>query len=115
MEHQCLGSKKWVDFVETFWHCECVCGRSERALLPEYPVVMKIFGVGPVLGPQIMAEISDVRRFHSKKALVAFAGYAKGLKTVDSHQEMRYLTRTADCSLAWSALWNTVGTAYSNV
>lgn len=44
------------------------------ASLPEYPVVMKMFGVGPVLGPQLMAEIGDVRRFHSKKALVAFAG-----------------------------------------
>lgn len=44
------------------------------ALLPEYPVVMEMFGVGPTLGPQLMAEIGDVRRFHSKKALVAFAG-----------------------------------------
>lgn len=35
---------------------------------------MGMFGVGPVLGPQLMAEIGDVRRFHSKKALVAFAG-----------------------------------------
>ena len=35
---------------------------------------MQMFGVGPVLGPQLMAEIGDVRRFHSKKALVAFAG-----------------------------------------
>ena len=43
------------------------------AQLPEYPVVMRMFGVGPVLGPQLMAEIGDVRRFHSKKALVAFA------------------------------------------
>ena len=48
--------------------------QSLAALLPEYPVVMKMFGVGPVLGPQLMAEIGDVRRFHSKKALVAFAG-----------------------------------------
>ena len=36
--------------------------------LPEYLVVMKMFGVGPILGPQLMAEIGDVRRFHSKKA-----------------------------------------------
>lgn len=43
-------------------------------MLPEYPVVMKMYGVGPTLGPQLMAEIGDVRRFHSKKALVAFAG-----------------------------------------
>ena len=44
------------------------------ASLPEYTVVMRMFGVGPVLGPQLMAEIGDVRRFHSKKALVAYAG-----------------------------------------
>ena len=139
------GSEKWVDFVASFWHCECVCGGSEKvfiakyqkwcrkygynfsedkasniyasacshfgvmpktdtakllieqavsqlratsaalaalkqemqslaASLPEYPVVMKMFGVGPALGPQLMAEIGDVRRFYSKKALVAFAG-----------------------------------------
>lgn len=139
------GSEKWVDFVAAFWHCECVCGLSEKAFiskyqkwckkysynfsqdkasdiyatacshfgvmpktdtakllieqavsqlrttsaalaalklemqslassLPEYPVVMRMFGVGPALGPQLMAEIGDVRRFHAKKALVAFAG-----------------------------------------
>lgn len=139
------GSEKWVDFVAAFWHCECVCGLSEKAFiskyqkwckkcsynfsedkaldiyasacghfsvmpktdtakllvdqavsqlratsaalaalklemqslassLPEYPVVMRMFGVGPALGPQLMAEIGNVRRFHSKKALVAFAG-----------------------------------------
>ena len=35
---------------------------------------MQMSGVGPTLGPQLMAEIGDVRRFHSKAALVAFAG-----------------------------------------
>ena len=44
------------------------------AALPEYPIVMEMFGVGPTLGPQLMAEIGNVRRFHAKKALVAFAG-----------------------------------------
>ena len=139
------GSEKWVDFIDTFWHCECVCELSEKAFttkyqkwckkhgynfsqdkafdiyasacghftvmpktdtarllvqqavaqlkatssalavlkkemqtlassLPEYPVVMKMFGVGPTLGPQLMAEIGSIYRFHSKKALVAFAG-----------------------------------------
>ena len=48
--------------------------QSLAASLPEYPVVMGMFGVGPALGPQLMAKIGDVRRFHSKKALVAFAG-----------------------------------------
>lgn len=139
------GSEKWVDFIATFWHCDCVSELSEKAFitkyqkwckkhcynfsqdkaldiyaeacghfsvmpktdtakllveqavsqlqttsaalaalkremqelassLPEYPVVMKMYGVGSALGPQLMAEIGDVRRFHSKKALVAFAG-----------------------------------------
>lgn len=44
------------------------------AQLPEYPAVMAMFGVGESLGPQLIAEIGDVRRFHAKKALVAFAG-----------------------------------------
>ena len=47
---------------------------SLAAQLPEYPVVMRMFGVGPVLGPQLMAEIGDVRRFDRKQSLVAFAG-----------------------------------------
>src|SRR5699024_12024476 len=48
--------------------------QSLSSQLPEYPVVMDMFGVGPTLGPQLIAEIGDVRRFYSKKALVAFAG-----------------------------------------
>ena len=135
------GSEKWVDFVETFRHSQCVASRSEKAFqerfkgwrkkhgyryseqkaaevyadvcalpktdetkllieqavaqirasskalaspdwqmrklaeaLPEYPVVMETYGAGPRLGPQLMAEIGDVRRFHSKSALVAYAG-----------------------------------------
>ena len=140
------GSEKWVDFVAEFWHCKCVCERSEKAFvnkyqrwcrkhgynfseekvhtiydvasghigvmpktetakllveqavsqlrvtsaalvalkqerqslasqLPEYPIAMEMFGVGPTLGPQLIAEIGDVRRFYSKKALVAYAGF----------------------------------------
>lgn len=42
--------------------------------LPEYPVVMEMYGVGESLGPQLMAEIGDVRRFARKQSLVAFAG-----------------------------------------
>ena len=44
------------------------------AMLPEYEVVMRMEGAGPVTGPALMAEIGDVRRFKNKKALVAFAG-----------------------------------------
>jgi transposase len=44
------------------------------ALLPEYPVVLAFRGVGEVLGPQLIAEIGDVRRFTKKSSLVCFAG-----------------------------------------
>ncbi len=42
--------------------------------LPEYDVVMSMFGVGQILCSQLIAEIGDVSRFHNKKALVGFAG-----------------------------------------
>ncbi len=42
--------------------------------LPEYPIVMDMYAVGPSLGPQLMAEIGDVTRFAGKQSLVAFAG-----------------------------------------
>lgn len=139
------GSQKWVDFVVSFWHVDCVRSASQAAfaeryhkwckrhgynfsaataeqihreakemvalvpksattkllvqeaasqltslsrtvevlraemnrlaaLLPEYPVVMEMYGVGESLGPQLMAEIGDIRRFAGKQSLVAFAG-----------------------------------------
>ena len=90
------GSEKWVDFgvipktdtakllveqaisqLQTTSSALAALKQEMQSLaasLPEYPVVMGMFGVGPTLGPQLLAEIGDVRRFHSKKALVAFAG-----------------------------------------
>lgn len=44
------------------------------SLLPEYPAVLAMGGVGNILGPQLMAEIGDVRRFPRKQSLIAFAG-----------------------------------------
>ena len=144
------GSQKWVDFIDTYWHVDCVRGMSLEAftdhyrkwcrrrkynfsrskaeeihgkakelipvlpkdtftkrilkqaveqlnavsqtveqlrslmnetasLLPEYPVVMAMKGVGPSLGPQLMAEIGDVTRFTHKGAITAFAGVDPGV------------------------------------
>ena len=42
--------------------------------LPEYPAVMAMYGTGKSTGPQLMAEIGDIRRFAGKQSLVAFAG-----------------------------------------
>ena len=42
--------------------------------LPEHAIVMGMYGVGRILGAQLMAEIGDVRRFAHKANLVAYAG-----------------------------------------
>lgn len=71
--------------------------------LPEYPVVMEMYGVGESLGPQLMAEIGDVRRFQRKQSLVAFAGIdpmpnQSGEKNVRSNKSSKrgspYLRKT---------------------
>lgn len=46
--------------------------------LPEYPVVMAMYGVGESLGPQLIAEIGDISRFHRRENLTAFAGVDPG-------------------------------------
>lgn len=145
------GSQKWVDFAAAFWHCECVCGASEKAfteryekwcrrhsynfsadkalgiyavsrghiailpknesekvlikgavtqlnaisqtvetfrlemhrlakILPEYPVVVAMYGVSDTTAAQLMAEIGDVRRFAHKGSLTAFAGVDPGAR-----------------------------------
>ncbi len=150
------GSQKWVDFVYTYWHVDCVRSKSlptftehyqnwckrkgynfsaEKAekiyqascdliavfpkddntkmlirqavsmldtasktveslrlkmdeaasTLPEYPVVMEMSGVGPTLGPQLMAEIGDVTRFTHRGALTAFAGVDPGKNDSGQH------------------------------
>ena len=48
------------------------------ATLPEYPVVMGMYGVGQSLGPQLIAEIGDVTRFKKRGSLIAFAGVDPG-------------------------------------
>ena len=158
------GSQKWVDFVHTYWHVDCVRSKSLKtftehyqnwckrkgynfssdkaekiyhlssdliavfpkddntkmliqqavamlntasatveslrlkmnetaAILPEYPVVMAMNGVGPTLGPQLIAEIGDVTRFTHREALTAFAGVDPGKN--DSGQYIQKSVRTS--------------------
>ena len=42
--------------------------------LKEYDVVRDMPGVGDTLAPRLIAEIGEIRRFHNKKALIAYAG-----------------------------------------
>lgn len=42
--------------------------------MPEYETVMAMKGAGDSIGPRLIAAIGDPRRFHSEKALIAYAG-----------------------------------------
>ena len=73
------------------------------AQLPEYRVVMNMYGVGESFGPQLMAEIGDIRRFTGKQSLVAFAGVdpmpnQSGMKDIRSNKSSKrgspYLRKT---------------------
>ena len=68
--------------------------------LPEYAVLRSMTGVGDRLGPLILAEIGDIRRFHSGKALNAYAGndappYQSG--TFESHN--RHISKRGNAAL----------------
>ena len=80
--------------------------------LPEYPVVLSLHGVGTTLGPQLISEIGDVRRFYSRKALIAYAGIdscpyqsgtinikSRGISKRGSSSLRRTLFQVMDCIL----------------
>ena len=48
---------------------ELLCSEMNKiaSMLPEYPVVMSIYGVGATLGSQLIAEIGDISRFEKKR------------------------------------------------
>ena len=48
--------------------------RTIAETIPGYKVLRAMRGVGDRLGPIILAEIGDIRRFHSGKALNSYAG-----------------------------------------
>ena len=58
-------------------NCHAIQLEMNRAAaqLPEYDTVMSMYGVGKAVGPQLIAEIGDPRRFHSRKAITAYFGY----------------------------------------
>lgn len=42
--------------------------------LPGYQIALSMPGIGPTLAVRLVAEVGDVRRFHSANALIAYAG-----------------------------------------
>ena len=55
--------------------------------LPEYTIVKAMKGVGPSLGPQLIAEIGDVTRFTHKGAITAFAGVDPGVNQSGTYDQ----------------------------
>ena len=66
--------------------------------IPEYKVLRSMAGVGERLGPIILAEIGDIRRFHSGKALNSFAG-----NDAPPHQSGQFESRNRHISKRGSA------------
>ena len=80
------AAKQLADASETIAELKAKM-RETASRLPEYPVVMAMYGVGPSLGPQLMAEIGDVTRFTHKGALTAFAGVDPGVNESGSYEQ----------------------------
>jgi len=66
------------------------------AKLPEYPVAMNMNGVGPSLGPQLLAKIGDVTRFTHKGAITAFADEDPGVNESCSYEQKSVPTSKRD-------------------
>lgn len=58
-----------------------------QGFFSEYPVVMAMNGVGPSLGPQLMAEIGDVNSFVKKSTITACAGVDPGVNGSGSYKQ----------------------------
>jgi len=68
------SAAKLINSISEIAHATAAEMKRLASLLPEYPIVMDFYGVGDILGPQIMAEIGDIYRFPKKSSLVCFAG-----------------------------------------
>lgn len=68
------GARSSTRFTYDKYNPYFITFSNESFNLKEYKIVMDMPGVGEILGPWIIAEIGDVRQFHSASALVAYAG-----------------------------------------
>lgn len=76
------GSEKWVDFVAEFWHCKCVCERSEKAFVNKYQCWCKKHGY----------------HFSEEKAHVIFT---------KSSEQVGAMPKSQSC--LWNRLWPSSG------
>lgn len=69
-----LESVRMLREIETTVYLILAQMQTLAKSLPEYSIVRSMNGVGDKLAARLIAEIGDVRRFYSGKALIAFAG-----------------------------------------
>lgn len=74
--------------------------------LPEYPVVMDMAGVGPSLGPQLIAEIGDISKFTRRSEITAFAGVDPGENQSGTHDQKSVHASKAGSPYLRSTLFN---------
>ena len=73
------GHQKWVDFVMTFWHCDCICRVSENAFAERYQKWCKRKGY----------------HFSAEKALDVYAGSCGHFTTLPKNDNTKLLITTA--------------------
>ncbi|RKJ61877.1 IS110 family transposase [Butyricicoccus sp. 1XD8-22] len=78
------GSQKWVDFVMTFWHCECICLVSETAFTERYRKWCKRKGY----------------HFRQQKAAELYRSSAGHITTLPKNNSAKLLITTAAKELA---------------
>ncbi|WP_186855141.1 IS110 family transposase [Acetobacterium paludosum] len=78
--------------------------------LPEYSIVMEMKGIGPSLGPQLIAEIGDVTRFTHKGAITAFAGVDPGVNQSGTYEQKSVRTSKRGSSTLRKTLFQVMDT-----
>jgi transposase len=73
------GHQKWVDFVMSFWHCECVCRVSEKAFTERYRKWCKRKGYN----------------FSEDKAMDLYSGSCGHITTLPKNENTKLLITTA--------------------
>ncbi len=82
--------------------------------LPEYSIVMDMKGVGPSLGPQLIAEIGDVTRFTHKGAITAFAGVDPGVNQSGTYEQKSVRTTKRGSSTLRKTLFQVMDALIKN-
>ena len=78
------GSQKWIDFVMTFWHCDCICLVSENTFAERYRKWCKRKGC----------------RFSAKKAAELYMDSCGYITTLPKNSNTKLLVTTAAKELA---------------